>query len=373
MSAVPALAVDASAGPAIQVLVVDDSLVIRGLIARMLKDAPGIEVAATVSDGAKAVDRVAKGGIDVVVLDIEMPVMDGLTALPKLLAIDRNLVVIMASTLTTRNAEISITALNLGASDYVPKPTSTSEINNAQSFREELIGKVRALGARRRGRRATATKFGAAVAKPQPAAVGLRAPSATRPHILAVGSSTGGPKALSEFLVALPKSFPLPVVITQHMPPTFTRILAGSLARDTGRSVVEAVDGDIVAPGTILIAPGDFHMRTVRTVGGELRVKLDTGEKENFCRPSVDPMLRSLVDVYGGRVLLAMLTGMGRDGFKGAEVVVAAGGTVVAQDETSSVVWGMPGAVAQGGLCSCIAAPADLARAVAALAEGHVP
>ena len=345
--------VSATARP-IRVLVVDDSLVIRGLIARHLKDAPGITVIGSASDGAKAVDIVARGGVDVVILDIEMPVMDGLTALPKLLAIDPKLVVIMASTLTTRNADISLKALKLGASDYVPKPTTTSEIYGAQDFRREMIDKVTSLGRRRIGSGALAAK----TTTHTPAAPTLRAPGTTRPHVLAVASSTGGPRALDEFFGHLGHDIGIPVVVTQHMPPTFTTLLAEHLGRETGWLVKEATNGDVLLGGQVLIAPGDRHL----VFDGKV-ARLDDGPRESFCRPAADPMLRSLVANYGGRVLSVVLTGMGQDGLLGSQAVIAAGGTVLAQDETSSVVWGMPGAVANHGLCARLAPPKELARA----------
>ncbi len=344
----------ASAARPIRVLVVDDSLVIRGLIARHLKDAPGISVIGSASDGAKAVDVVSRGGVDVVILDIEMPVMDGLTALPKLLAIDPKLVVIMASTLTTRNADISLKALKLGASDYVPKPTTTSEIYGAQDFRRELIEKITSLGRRRIG----SGTFVAKTARQSTSPPTLRAPATVRPQVLAVASSTGGPRALDEFFGSLGHDIGIPVVVTQHMPPTFTALLAEHLGRETGWLVKEAVAGDVLLGGQVLIAPGDRHL-----IFDGKAARLDEGPRENFCRPAADPMLRSLVSIYGSRVLSVVLTGMGQDGLLGCQSVIAAGGTVLAQDESSSVVWGMPGAVATHGLCARLAPPKELARA----------
>ncbi len=350
MNALPPLTGD------LRVLVVDDSLVIRGLISRHLKDVPGLTVVGSASNGAKAVEQVAKGGIDVVVLDIEMPAMDGLEALPLMLKIDPKLVVIMASTLTTRNADISLKALRLGAADYVPKPTSNSEIYGAEDFRRDLIEKITSLGRRRR--RVTAAQCPAtAAAKP----LQLRAPGRVRPQVLAVASSTGGPKALAAFFKQLPKDIDVPILLTQHMPPTFTAMLAEHLARDTGWSVQEAREGDVLVSGRVYVAPGDYHL-IVRNPGKGLMAYLSHGDKENFCRPAADPMLRSLVALAGASPLAVVLTGMGHDGLAGCEAVVKAGGTVLAQDESSSVVWGMPGAVAQRGLCAAIAPPETLAE-----------
>lgn len=343
----------------IRVLVVDDSLVIRGVMARFLKSVPEIEIVGSVSDGAKAVARVKEGGVDVVVLDIEMPVMDGLTALPKLLAADPKIRIIMASTLTTRNADISLRALRLGASDYIPKPSS-SELLGAAEFKEELIRKVFALG----GKRLRLADSGSAGGEVVP--MRLRPPGAVRPKVLAIASSTGGPKALHAFLAALPRNLDIPILITQHMPPTFTGLLADHLMRDVNRPVFEAREGDPLVPGTVFLAPGDFHMR-VTGANGRAVLRLDKEAKENYCRPAADPMLRSLVTQFGAATLAVVLTGMGSDGLEGCRRVAGAGGTVLAQDEGSSVVWGMPGAVARAGLCARVAPVEDLAAMCAEL------
>lgn len=343
----------------IRVLVVDDSLVIRGVISRLLKSVPEIVVVGSVSDGAKAVVRVKEGGVDVVVLDIEMPVMDGLTALPKILEADKRVRIIMASTLTTRNADISIKALKLGASDYVPKPSS-SELLSAADFKEELIRKIFGLGAKR------LRVADNVVSTSQPMPIRLRAAGAVRPKILVIASSTGGPKALHTFIAALPRHLEIPILITQHMPPTFTGLLAEHLMRDTSRPVFEARDGDPVVPGTIFLAPGDFHMR-VTGANNKPIIRLDKEAKENYCRPAADPMLRSVVSQYGAATLAVVLTGMGSDGLEGCRRVAGAGGTVIAQDEATSVVWGMPGAVARAGICSRVAPIEELAAMCAEL------
>jgi two-component system chemotaxis response regulator CheB len=330
----------------INVLIVDDSLVIRGTIARILKTVPGVHVAATVQNGQAAVDRVKAGGIDVVILDIEMPVMDGLTALPLLLKADPGISVIMASTLTSRNADISLQALSLGAADYVPKPTSATDIFTTEDFRRELTDKVVHLGGRRKK-----VVTSAAPAQAVPLATVKR--GSTKPRVLAIGSSTGGPAALIKLFKALPKSINVPVVVTQHMPPAFTAILAQNLQRDTGWIAKEAGEGDFLEPGRILVAPGDYHMLFEKSAN-VVKVRLDKGAKENFCRPAVDPMLRSLVAAYGPAIVSVILTGMGQDGLVGCKNVVKDGGTVVAQDEASSVVWGMPGAVSRAGIAASI-------------------
>jgi two-component system, chemotaxis family, protein-glutamate methylesterase/glutaminase len=357
-------------------MVVDDSAIVRGLITKILESDPEIVVTVSVANGQLAVTNLGRYDIDVIVLDIEMPVMDGLTALPKLLEVDPNVKIIMASTLTERNAEISIRALSAGATDYVPKPSASRDISGGADFRRELLSKVKALG------KAGGTKVKARpktpdrkiapprplpVAKPEP--IKLRKLGLQKPGVLAVGSSTGGPQALFAFLKDLPTNIGVPVVITQHMPPTFTNILANHISSMTSWTCEEAKNGDVLEPGKILLAPGDYHM-TIDSEGTKKFIRLNQNAPENYCRPAVDPMLRSLVKVFGGRILTVILTGMGSDGCLGSQAVVEAGGTIIAQDEASSVVWGMPGAVAAAGVCSAILPIDKLAAQVAKVAAG---
>jgi two-component system, chemotaxis family, protein-glutamate methylesterase/glutaminase len=344
---VRAIAPAAALADAARVIVCDDSLTIRGAIARMLDADPGIRVVARVANGQAAVDEVKRTPADVLVLDIEMPVMDGMTALPLLLRADPGLRVIMASTLTTRGADIAMQALRLGAADYVPKPSSIGAVND-ESFRRELVEKVKGLARLRR--RAVQP---ARAAPASGGAMKLRPPAALPAKLLAIGSSTGGPQALFTLVQALGRAPNVPVVLTQHMPATFTPILAQHIARLGICPCAEAVDGETLAPGRLYVAPGDRHL-LVESARGSVRAHLSTDPPENFCRPSVDPMLRSAAAACDGRVLVAMLTGMGQDGLAGTRRVIEAGGTAVAQDEATSVVWGMPGAVAQAGLCTAV-------------------
>ena len=338
---------------AVRVMVVDDSAVIRGLITRMLEESDDISVVSSMPNGEQAVKALGKHEIDVIVLDIEMPVMDGLTALPKLLALKPDVKIIMASTLTVKNAEISIRALQAGASDYVPKPTSSREISGGDAFKRELVDKVRSLGLARKGQTAPAAAATPALAKSlYPGKVTLRAPGKFLPSVLAIGSSTGGPQALFVVLKGL-QGLGLPIIITQHMPATFTTILAEHITRTAGIPCAEGKDGDVLKSGQIYLAPGGKHM-LVETKGAQVVVKLDDGPAENFCKPAVDPMLRSVAEAYGPRVLTCILTGMGHDGAKGGDAIIQAGGTVIAQDEATSTVWGMPGAAAHAGICSAI-------------------
>jgi len=345
----------------IRIMLVDDSAVIRGLINRMITPEPDMEVVASVADGQRAIDQLTKDpSIDVIVLDIEMPVMDGLTALPELIRLKKDVKVVMASTLTLENAEISMKAMELGAIDYVPKPTSTREIGGASDFKQDLLGKVRAVCGRTDvpGPEQSSTSSISAAPKRKlyrDSSVDLRSATGThrKPQVIAIGSSTGGPQALMEVLKNIPLSHRQPIVITQHMPPTFTTILAKHIKESSGRPCSEGRDGEPMAPGHIYLAPGDFHM-TIEARGATNVIRLNQDPPENFCRPAVDPMFRSLAKIFGNRVLSVILTGMGSDGCKGANDIVSAGGTVIAQDEESSVVWGMPGAVATAGLCSAV-------------------
>ena len=341
MIAAARVASEPHAADAVRVMVCDDSAVIRGAVARMLDADLGVKVVARVSNGQLAIDELKRTPVDVLVLDIEMPVMDGMTALPLLLRADPGLKVIMASTLTTRGADVALRALRLGAADYVPKP---SAVTGDETFRRELVEKVKGLGRMRRR-----------VAQPARDMVGLRLRPAAivPPRLLAVGSSTGGPQALFTLVQGLGGMLNVPVVLTQHMPATFTPILAEHISKLGGMPCAEAKDGETLSPGRIYLAPGDRHLLIGATRAG-FQARLSSDPPENFCRPSVDPMLRSAAAASDGRVLVAMLTGMGQDGLAGTRRVIDAGGSAVAQDEATSVVWGMPGAVAQAGLCHAV-------------------
>ncbi len=374
----PAAHNDASAVP-YQVMVVDDSSVIRGLITRAIEGHPLIHVAASAADGAAAVKALEKTPVDVIILDIEMPIMDGLTALPKLLEVDRAVKIIVASTLSLKNAEISLRALSLGAADYLPKPTSAKELTQARDFNDVLIEKVLELGAvaRKSGVRqskssVSARPSGFSHQRPEPrtepspvpasatlqrrppstATVALRTDPIVTPDVILIASSTGGPNALFKTIKDL-GSLRQPVLITQHMPASFTTILAEHISKQCNVICVEAKHGMVLEGGVYYVAPGDYHM-LVRDVSGKPTIALTQDPHENFCRPAADPMLRSAVDVFGKKILVVVLTGMGQDGWLGSQCVVEAGGAVVAQDEATSVVWGMPGAVALAGLCSAI-------------------
>ncbi len=328
----------------IRVMVVDDSAVVRGLISRQLNAEAGMGVVATAANGELALAELARREIDVVVLDIEMPVMDGLTALGEIVARYPAVRVVMASTLTRRNAEISMRALHLGASDYVAKPETG--LGAAEEFRHELAAKIRALAPKRPPAIARAATAPAPVMAIPPT---LARPPRTRPSVILIGASTGGPPALLKLFAALRGAVEQPILLTQHMPPTFTALLAEQLTRAGERPCAEAKDGDRIKPGHCYIAPGGWHM-TVAREGAMPTLRLNQDPPENFCRPAVDPLFRTAARVFGSGALGVILTGMGSDGAQGCEALARSGGHFIVQDEASSVVWGMPGAAAATGL-----------------------
>lgn len=336
----------------IRVMIVDDSAIIRALIERILKTDPHITICGFASDGQKAVDTLKNCDPDVVVLDIEMPVMDGITALPLLLAKKPGVKILICSTLSDRGAAISIKALALGATECLLKPTSPTQISENGDFHKGLLRLVRHIGASAITSSAASSGAGTKnVASPY--ATRARSLAFGRPKVLAIGCSTGGPNALGQVLPHL-RNLPVPIVITQHMPKTFTRLLAEHLTTTIGLPCAEGAEGMPIVPGKAYIAPGGLHMGFI-VKDSVVTITLNDGPPENFCKPAVDPMLRSLLAVYGGPgILSVILTGMGEDGAKGVRAIVDAGGQTLAQDEATSIVWGMPGAVAKAGLAHSI-------------------
>lgn len=343
-------------GRPIRVLVVDDSVVVRRLLTTTIDADPDLEVVATAPDGAAALERIERLEPDAVTLDVEMPVMDGLTALRHIRARWPRLPVVMFSTTTERGAEATLDALASGASDYVTKPANVGSVGAAmEAVRAQLAPKLKALCPRATA--ATGPAGAPTIAAPP------RRPATGRTSIVAIGSSTGGPEALAAVLGALPVDLAVPVVCVQHMPPVFTRLLAERLDATCGLEVVEGADGDPLLPGRVTIAPGDLHATVVGTPGAP-RLATGLGDPVNFCRPSVDVLLDSLAAVHGGDVLAVVLTGMGTDGRAGCAALRDRGAHVVVQDEASSVVWGMPGAVARAGLADEVLDIAAIAPAV---------
>lgn len=347
----------------VKVLVVDDSVVVRRLVSDVLASDPRIEVVGTAANGKVALAKIPLLNPDLITLDVEMPVMDGLETLVELRKDYPRLPVVMFSTLTARGASATLDALERGANDYVTKPANVGSVTaSMDAVRAQLVPRILALCSR-------TVPAAAVLPAPPPATRHLPgAQRSARVDVVAIGVSTGGPDALAKVLPALPVDLPVPVLVVQHMPPVFTRQFADRLDGRCALTVSEAVAGDAVVAGRVLVAPGDFHLRVRRTVqdGGRVVAALDQGTPENYCRPAVDVMFRSVVEQYGAHVLGVVLTGMGQDGARGAAEIVGAGGSVIVQDEATSVVWGMPGAVAATGLADRVL-PID--RVAAAIVE----
>ncbi|NPB09044.1 MAG: chemotaxis response regulator protein-glutamate methylesterase [Thermodesulfobacteria bacterium] len=337
----------------IRVLVVDDSPVFRKLLSEVLRSDREIEVVGTASNGKEALEKIPRLKPDVVTLDIEMPVMDGLTALEKIHRLYPQVRVIMFSSLTQKGAKETIKALSLGAFDFVTKPSSQSLTESFKRIREELLPKIKS-----------------AVPRPRPPIRKPRTPSRPQPtrlfptarrEVVAIGVSTGGPKALAEVIPRLPGNFPVPILIVQHMPPIFTAQLAARLDQLSALRVIEANQGVPVTPGKVFIAPGDKHME-VRITNGTKVIHLHKGPPENSCRPAVDVLFRSVAKVYGARSVGVIMTGMGHDGLAGAKQMKEAGALIIAQDEATSVVYGMPRAVVEAGIADYVLPLGEIAN-----------
>ena len=368
----------------IRVMVVDDAIVARRLLTRWIGAEHDMIVAACLRTGREAVDQVEACDPDVIVLDVDMPELDGISALPLLLRKKPDLVVIMASTLTRRSAEVSLRALALGAADYIPKPQAALDAAMSVAFHRELIDKIRGLGRRRLPARRDATipaarerlpaagRPGAVPPYAEAAILGLRQFARAVPRALLIGASTGGPQALTSLIGQMGTTLErAPILITQHMPPTFTTVLAEHLTRVSGHCVREAEHDEAVVAGSVYVAPGGRHMRVARGRDGAPAIALGDDPPINFCKPAVDPLLSSAAALWGAGSLALVLTGMGSDGTRGAADIAAAGGSVIAQDEATSVVWGMPRSVAQAGLCSAVLPLGEIAAKVNRLFAGE--
>jgi two-component system chemotaxis response regulator CheB len=357
----------------VRVLIVDDSAVMRKIIASALQKDPAIEVVGFAANGLQAIEAVKTFSPDVMTLDIEMPEMDGLTALREIRKTNKYLPIIMFSSLTHQGAQAAVMALTAGASDYVGKPaTSAGSVDGAFRVLEtELIPKIIGLAKRVKSRQAreansldakslspiSVPKTNPALEpiKPKPIeASPVQSAIPVKPvQAVCIGVSTGGPMALMQIFGQISTPLSVPIFIVQHMPPSFTTLLAARLSGAGVMTVKEAEEGEIAIPGTSYIAPGGFHM-TLKQSGTKTIIHLNTEAPENSCRPAVDVLFRAAAEVYGGGVLAVMLTGMGYDGLKGCQVITAKGGQIIAQDEATSVVWGMPGAVVQAGLANAV-------------------
>jgi two-component system chemotaxis response regulator CheB len=329
--------------PKIRVLVVDDAAVIRRLLSDEITRDPELEVAGTAANGKIALARLPQVNPDLVILDVEMPEMDGLEMLREVRKTYRRLPVIMFSSLTERGATATLDALALGATDYFTKPNTTTLEASLKVIRTQLIPAIKAICAQ-----AKIAERGPVSAPPH-----APLPTATRPaktvDVLAIGASTGGPNALAEIFPRLPADFAVPIVIVQHMPPMFTKLLAERLSAQSSIKVHEGASGTVLQPGHAYVAPGDYHMIVSRD-GLQRRLVIHQDPPENSCRPAVDPLFRSVAQAYGANALAVVLTGMGQDGLRGSQVLREIGAQILAQDEATSVVWGMPGAVVRAGL-----------------------
>jgi two-component system chemotaxis response regulator CheB len=333
--------------PKIRVLVVDDAVVIRKLITETLRKDPDLEVVGAAANGRIALQKIPQVNPDVITLDVEMPELDGVGTLREVRKLYPKLAVIMFSTLTQRGAVATLEALSLGANDYVTKPANVGSVTEGmERLEQDLIPKIK-IHCRH-------------LCVAEPPRVSSNSPSIQSPaaslfpprpgpiEIVCLGTSTGGPNALAEVFANLPAEFPVPIVIVQHMPPLFTAMLAERLTAHSMVPCHEGVEGQFVERGHAYIAPGGRHME-VQRLGFRTVVHLHDGPPENSCRPAVDVLFRSVAEVYSGAVLAVVMTGMGQDGLRGCEIIREKRGHIVAQDEASSVVWGMPGYVSKAG------------------------
>jgi two-component system chemotaxis response regulator CheB len=359
-----------------RVLIVDDSVVMRRIVKQALEGDPDIEIAGVAANGKIALAMVEQCTPDAITLDIEMPEMDGLQTLRELRGSGILTPVIMFSTLTERGALGTLDALAAGADDYVAKPSNVSSAQDSMlRIRLEVIPKIKALCWKPRKHRSTVSPNPVGTLPSLNAAPPLNAttaqfpPANRRVDVVAIGTSTGGPNALAEVIPRLPAHFPVPVVIVQHMPPTFTRFLAERLCATSSLVVQEAVSGALIEPGHAWIAPGDFHMN-LRRVDSSVALGVFQAQAENSCRPSVDVLFRSAAEVFGPNVLAVVMTGMGQDGLRGCELIKEAQGQVIVQDEASSVVWGMPGYVAKAGLADSILPVTEIADEIVRRVRG---
>lgn len=376
---------NASTTGKIKVMLVDDSAVVRGLITRTLEKDDQIHIVSSVHNGEMAVNMIKRTNPDIVLLDIEMPVMDGLTALPLLLQQKPDVKVLICSTLSAKGGAIAMKALSLGATECIAKPTSTGDLaGTAGDFSKDLVrlikGLVKAKTPTPTEEQPKPSTFNLLKKADIPTARAKQEKSFTlragpdvytgRPDIVAIGSSTGGPQALMEVLRGL-KNLPVPIVITQHMPKTFTAVLAQHIQKNSDIPCVEGMEGMELKGGHAYVAPGGHHM-LFRKKDGTVVIALDDGPPENFCKPSVDPMMKSIASIYGKRVLPVILTGMGQDGLAGCRALASMGTPLIAQDEATSIVWGMPGAVAEAGLCTEVLTLSKIGPAILKAVTGIV-
>lgn len=372
---------DAGSDRPIRVLVVDDSVVIRRLVTQALSEDDSFEVAGVAANGVIALQKIPQVEPDVLTLDIEMPEMDGLETLRRVKDEFPKIKVVMFSTLTERGGRHTLEALSLGADDYVTKAANVGSLDTSLArLRGELSPKIKQFFAALTPRLRLEVPPTATTERgdsPAPGPQGVQPPSqksarqarVRQVDVVAIGVSTGGPNALAEMLPKLPNTIPCPIVITQHMPPMFTRLLAERLSKNSQIDVREAEEGDVLRPGLALLAPGGKHLR-LRRRGHDVVARLDEGPQENSCRPAVDVMFRSVKEIYGAQALAVIMTGMGKDGLAATEPMFLAGSPVIAQDRASSVVWGMPGYIVESGLADVVAPLGEIADEIMQVVTG---
>jgi two-component system, chemotaxis family, protein-glutamate methylesterase/glutaminase len=390
--------------PLVRVAIVDDSVVVRGLLTRWLSETPGVEVAGAFRSGREIIDALPALNPRIVLLDLDMPDMDGLTALPLILSKNPSARVIVVSSLSVHGADLTIKSLMRGATDYLPKPSNHREVSTSNDFKQALIAKVLAVGAVRArpmppqpqrppmpaplARQNMDARAPAIPAAATPGALAFRARpviaerspgtpralSRIRPKLIVIGASTGGPQALVAMLGAMRAAIPrVPIVIAQHMPPVFGSIFAGHLKQHAGLPVREVVDGLTLQAGTIYLAPGGCHSVIRKKPDGQITLALLPSEARGPWRPSIDLLFSSAAEIFGGDSLAIALTGMGRDGAEGAAHLASRGANILVQDEASSVVWGIPGTIAEAGFASAQLSPEKLGDLAASLIDGHLP
>jgi two-component system, chemotaxis family, protein-glutamate methylesterase/glutaminase len=370
MSPTAAVALSPTPSSRTRVMIVDDSAVVRGLVSRWVTESGHFDVVGTAANGRVAIDLVDRAQPDIVLLDLDMPELDGIGTLPHLLKKRPQMSVIVVSTLTQRNADISLKCLSLGAVDCLPKPESSREVTTSAGFRGELIAKLQGLAASRHRKPGAQAAWPRSEAIPRPTPVARLRPAAVAPRCLLIGASTGGPRAVMQVIAGLGLALQrVPVLIVQHMPPIFTSVFAEQLRAHSGVMALEPQQGEKLVPGQIYVAPGGRHMGLAR---GEAQptIRLDDSPPVNFCRPAVDVLFRDAAAVFGASALAVVLTGMGSDGTHGAQALVEAGAGVIVQDEATSIVWGMPGSIAKAGLAQDILPLERIAPALKAALTG---
>lgn len=339
----------------VRLMIVDDSMVARAVLSRIIASDEDFEIAAVAGTAEDAIDALQAVTVDIVLLDLEMPGVGGLKAIPNIVAAARGARIMILSTLAEEGAEKTVAALAMGAADAMPKP-GTGRFNG--KFSEILLGKLKSIGHRDTPVQPVPPPTRALANAP------LRAMPVDPIAVLGIGASTGGIHALGSLFQALPRRIGVPILVTQHLPSPFIAVFARQLGTSAGRDARIAEDGMALGPDQVLVAPGDAHL-TVEKLGDQAVVRLTRDRTLSGCMPSLDPMLASLGAVYGSRALGVVLTGMGRDGVEGAHRMVACGGSILAQDESSSAVWGMPRAVLEAGLACAVLPPDKIARRIA--------